>query len=318
MTTSWRSVLSALVLALLLVGMVATAAMAQEPAAQTDSLLITEGPLTVGAEDDLGTVVVVTGDVEVTGSVDNVIAFEGDVIVTGDVDGLAWAVTGNLTVAEGATVGGDAMAGGTLDVAPGTVEGTARRMTGTDWATSAIVFGILWWIGAAIATFVLGVLLLWLAPRGMAAARQMGRSRIGASFGIGLALLVGVPVVAGLIAFTLVGLPLTFALLVATGIAAFVGGIVSALVVGNVLLRGANPVVELLTGLVVIGLLGLLPFVGGLVTAAAAVFGVGALALAVWRARTTPTVITIPEARRAEAVTPTDQRTAPPAAPPPA
>lgn len=315
MTASWRSILSVVVLALALVATVATAAMAQESVARPGSLLITEGPVTVGAEDELGTVVVVSGDVAVAGSVDSVIAFEGDVTVTGDVDALAWAVTGNLTVAEGATVGGDAMAGGTLDVAPGTVEGTARRMTGGDWATSAIVFGILWWVGAAIATFVLGLLLLWLVPRGMAAARQTGRARIGASFGIGLALLVGVPVVAGLIAFTLVGLPLTIGLLVATAIAAFVGGIVSALVVGNALLRDANPVVELLVGVVLVGLLGLLPVVGGLVTAAAAVFGVGALALAVWRARTTPTVITIPEAQRAEPVAPSDQRTAPPAPP---
>lgn len=296
-----RSVLVGLVLALLVVGATATAAWAQESVARPGSLLVTEGPITVGAEDDLGVVVVTTGDAEIAGSVDSIIAFDGDVTVTGDVDTFAWAVTGTLTVAEGATVGGDAIAGSTLDVAPGTVEGTARRMTPGDWAASAMVFGILWWIGGAIATFVLGLLLLWLAPRGMARTREVARTEVGASIGIGLALLVGVPVVAVLIAFTLVGLPLTLGLLVATAMAAFVGSIVSALLVGHLLLRGAHPVVELLVGLVLIGLAGLLPFVGGIVTGLAAVYGVGALAVAVWRARTPPTVISIPEAERREA-----------------
>lgn len=305
-----------LLLAIVVLCLGATAALAQDSVAQPGSLLITEGPVSIGAEDDLGFVVVTTGDAEVAGTVDGIIVFNGDLTITGDVDNLAWSVTGDLTLGEGATVGGDAIAAGTLDVENGTVEGATNQMTAADWATSFLVFGILWWIGAAIATFVLGLLLLWLAPRGMATASEVGRTEPWPSIGIGLALLVGVPLASILIAFTLVGLPLTIALLTATAIAAFVGSVVTALLVGRLLLRTASPVVQLLVGLVLIGAVGVIPFVGGLVTGLAAVYGVGALAIAVWRARTPPTIIRVPETERAPEAAAAGDRGAPPPTPP--
>lgn len=285
--------LRGLLAALLSLGFLVAAsvpALAQTEGMRGD-LLITEGPMRVGVQDHVGLLVVTTGDVTVAGTVDNVVVFGGDLTVTGSgiVTGTAYAVTGDLTVMAGGSIGADAYAGGELDVADGSVEGTATHLSAAQVTFGAQFIGLLWWLGLAIGLFVLGVLVAWLVPTGLRVVREIARHEAGLSVSVGLALAIGLPILGVVAAITLIGLPVAFGLLLATLVVASVGHVVTAFVLGGVILRSASrPIPDLIVGLVVIGLVGWVPFVGGVATGLAAAYGVGAITVATWRARGKP------------------------------
>jgi len=87
---------------------------------------------------------------------------------------------------------------------------------------------------------------------------------------------------------------LSLAALALLAIGTAVGYVLSALFVGRTGFRlvgqpEAHPVLALLAGLLVLTLIGLIPFVGGLVALAAVVFGLGALTLTLFRSWRGPT-----------------------------
>jgi putative flippase GtrA len=100
-----------------------------------------------------------------------------------------------------------------------------------------------------------------------------------------------VPIVAlGIFVLGLIvgGWPLSLAAVALLAIAMAVGYVVAALFVGRMAFRAlrrpeAHPLLELLVGLVVLTVAGLVPFLGGLVGLAAVTFGVGAVALTLYR-----------------------------------
>lgn len=290
------SIVRLLVAGLLTIGVVvgATApAMAQTEGMRGD-LLITEGPLRVGPQDQIGLLVVTSGDVTIAGRVNNVVVFSGDLTVTGSgsVTDNAYAVTGDVTVMSGGTIGADAYAGGEFDVAAGSVAGTATHLSVAQLTIGAQLIGLLWWIGFAIGLFVLGLLVAWLAPTGLRATREVARHEVGLSVSVGLALAIGLPILGVVAAITLIGLPVAVGLLLATLVVASVGYVVAAFVVGGAILQGASrPIPDLVLGLVVLGLLGWVPFVGGLVGGMAAAYGVGAITVTTWRARGKPSYL---------------------------
>ena len=105
-------------------------------------------------------------------------------------------------------------------------------------------------------TRVVGLVLVWLVGRGAARILEAGRTRIGPSIGLGLLLIYSL------------------------------GYSASAWILGLSILRGPTAwAVAFLVGWTVLRVVALIPILGGLVWFAAVVFGLGTMAVAIWRTR---------------------------------
>jgi hypothetical protein len=199
------------------------------------------------------------------------------------------ALNGRATIANGARVGGDVVSSKAPVVEPAaTVEGETRTVRFSLRALG-FLFWLLWWVAVTISLFVLGILLLALAPAAMGASQLVAWNEPGRVVGWGLLIAVGLPVVSILVMLTVVGIPLGLVALLALALVYATGYVVAALALGRTMVkepRGRS--LAFLAGLVVLRLVGLIPFVGGLVTFVASAFGVGALAIAGRRAARTP------------------------------
>jgi hypothetical protein len=257
--------------------------------AATDHVVITGGAV-VPAGQTAGDVVVLDGTVSIGGHVTgDVVSVSGPVRVTGRVDGDLIAVSDRATLGSGARVGGDLRYG---DERPVLARGArvGGKISNEDWADAAKGWGwvslIGWWLAVSVSTLVVGVLLVLLAPAALYAAERAVRERLGASVGWGVAIVIGVPVLAVLALVTLVGIPFGVALLLAVIPVLFVAYVTSAWLVGRRVLRqrSTSRWAALFAGWAILRVLALIPVLGALVGLAAIVVGLGALAVALWRA----------------------------------
>lgn len=286
MTTPKARRATAVLLSALLVLLLAAAS----ASADTDHVVITGG-VVVPAGETAGDVIVLDGTVTIAGRVTgDVVSVSGPVRVTGRVDGDLIAVSDRAFLGPGARVGGDLRYGDEAPVlAPGASVG--GEISDEDWAGAASGWGwvsaLAWWLAVTVSTLVVGVLLVWLAPRALAAAERAVRERLGASVGVGVAIAIGVPLLAVLALVTLVGIPFGVALLLAAIPVLLVAYATAAWLLGRRVLRdrSSSPWAALLVGWGILRLLALIPVVGWLVGLAATVLGLGALAVALWRAR---------------------------------
>lgn len=201
-------------------------------------------------------------------------------------------VGGNLTYASNnaAQIASGATVTGTVTHSPATI---GEQPTPAQRAADVFVG----WLRLLVGLFALGLLLVL--PFGgfsRQASDAIGRAPL-ASLGLGLALLVGVPILA-LIVFVLGlivgGWPLSLAALALLAIAAAIGYVLAALFVGRTGFRlvrrpEIHLLLALLVGLVVLTAVGLIPIAGGIIDLAAVVFGLGALALTLFRSLRQPT-----------------------------
>jgi len=257
--------------------------------AATDHVVITGG-VVVPAGQTAGDVVVLDGTVSIAGhATGDVVSVSGPVRVTGRVDGDLIAVSDRAFLGPAARVGGDLRYG---DERPVLARGArvAGEISNEDWADAANGWGWLsligWWLAVSVSTLIIGALLVLLAPAALYAAERAVRERFGATVGWGVAIAVGVPVLAVLALVTLVGIPFGVALLLAAVPLLVVAYVTSAWLVGRRVLRNrsASPWVALFAGWGVLRLVALIPVAGALVGLAATVVGLGALAVALWRA----------------------------------
>jgi hypothetical protein len=141
-------------------------------------------------------------------------------------------------------------------------------------SNSFYLWGVLWFVGA----FVVGWLIFTLAP-------SLGRVELGdgkesiKTAGIGFLVLVTVPIVAVIIAITVVGLPLSFITITAWLTAWYLAKIVFAHLVGRSVLasRSDNPglALVLFVGLIIVTIAINLPFLGGVLNLLATILGLG-------------------------------------------
>jgi HTH-like domain len=280
-----RAAIAALLSALLalLVG-------AGSASAATDHVVITGGAVVLPGQ-SAGDVVVIDGPVRIAGhATGNVVSVSGPVRVTGRVDGDLIAVSDRALLAPTARVGGDLRYG---DEPPVLARGArvAGKIGKENWADTANgwgwVSGLAWWLAVSVSTLIVGALLVWLAPGALSAAERAVRERLGATIGSGVAIAIGVPLLAILALVTLVGIPFGVALLLAAIPVLLVAYTTTAWIVGRRVLRNrtASAWAALLAGWGILRVLALIPVAGGLVGLAATVVGLGALTVALWRAR---------------------------------
>ena len=254
-----------------------------------DRVVIT-GPVTIDRGETADDVVVIDGPVSVAGRVrGDLVVVNGRLRISGSVDGDVVTVADRATLVSGARVGGDFVYADKRPLVPGgaTVEGDIQRVS-VDEVTDPVGFigAAAVWIAVSVSALVLGLLLLWLAPRALDAAFAAASTSLGPTIGWGLLLFFGLPILAVIALVTLVGIPLGVALLLALLPLYAIGYTTSAWLLGRRLLgppRGR--VLAFLAGLVILRVLAIIPILGGIVWFAATVVGLGALIVATWRAR---------------------------------
>jgi cytoskeletal protein CcmA (bactofilin family) len=288
-----------------------------------------------------GDLVASGGQVTVSGTVTgDVLAAAGSTTIPGQVDGDVRVATGQArvegrvgedlligagqaTVASGAQVGGDLIFGAGRLRMDGTVAGSVLGATG-DYTRTGSVAGSekvtvqqperaptltergLDLLRRYVSVLVVGLLLLWLAPRAIRGAAEAVRGRPLASFGVGILGVVGIVVLLVLVILVTVLLAVGLGLLglgPLVGVAVF-GGILAAgvigflfflavafgaqatvgLALGGLLFRGdvrsfVRALVALVLGVLVVTLIAAIPVAGGWLEALLVLLGLGALVL---------------------------------------
>ncbi|MDZ7701007.1 MAG: hypothetical protein U5J98_02455 [Halobacteriales archaeon] len=129
-------------------------------------------------------------------------------------------------------------------------------------------------------SFVLGAILLLAFPARTDGIRDRVRDDPLTSALYGLVVLVGVPILLVFVAITIIGIPLAVIGALLFALAAWVGSVIGRYAVGGWLLGyvGAeNRWAALLVGMLAVGLVGLVPVLGGLVEFVVLLLGLGAL-----------------------------------------
>jgi hypothetical protein len=246
------------------------------------------GDVTVATGDELGGVIVANGNAIVDGTVtDTLWVISGDATVTGEVGGDVVVIDGTLHLASGATVDNVTLIRGTLDrAADATITGDLTEqdnLVGFGWAGA--VFSAAMWLGVTIVLILAGLLYAYAGGRQLSGTGELMRERWGASIVTGLALFVGLPILAVMAFFTIIGIPLGVAILLVVMPALWVlGYLVAGTWLGRMLTRAMGrtdrperPLLAAALGILVFQLVGLVPALGPMLTILAGVIGAGAL-----------------------------------------
>jgi hypothetical protein len=276
------------VFSLLLLGLAAPA-WAQD-GQTSDAFVVLSGPADVPRGEQVGDLVVFHGSSTVDGTVNgSLTAFDAPVTISGRVTGDVVVFNGRVELASGANVTGDVVSQDDPIVASGaTIGGTTRRVqTDVNWAGFGWAGALAWWLAVSVSTLLIGLALLWLVGRGATKIEDTGRTRIGPAIGWGLLAFFGLPILAILALVTIVGIPLGLGLLAALALIYTLGYSATAWIIGRRILSRTAWVVAFLLGWGILRVLALIPVVGGLIWFVAVIFGLGALTVTIWRARST-------------------------------
>jgi hypothetical protein len=265
-------------------------------AAQTDAAPGDDGPtvvvtgrVTVAEGERTDAVIILDGPAEIAGRVEGpVIAANGDIRVTGTVDEDVVAFNGRAIIEDGARVGGGVTSSDEPRVARGaTVEDDVERVRFTNFFNAlGWVLWLVWWLAVTVSTLVLGLLLVSLFPRASEATVGAARTRPWPCIGWGLLLGIGLPILSIALFFTVLGIPLGLVGLATLVPLSAMGFVAGALAFGRLLVREPRSlVVAFLAGWGILRVVDLVPGLGNLASFAATVYGLGALAVAAWRAR---------------------------------
>ena len=165
------------------------------------------------------------------------------------------------------------------------MDGDVRRVNFSNWFRSlGWVLWLGWWLAVTVSLFVFGVLLLAFVPRIFPPILEVARTRVGPVILWGLIATIGLPIACAIVMVTLVGIPLGLIGLLSLALLYSLGFVIASLTLGRRLLAEPRSVyLAFFVGLIILRVVGLIPVLGGLVTLAAIVYGVGALTITVWR-----------------------------------
>jgi hypothetical protein len=251
--------------------------------------VVLSGTVTVPKGTSVGEIVVFHGRVQVTGSVvGDIVVVSGSITVTGGyVTGSVIALHGPIRITAASQIGGDVLASQHVTVDPGVkVGGQVREQVGfTLIERLTAIDAVLGGLAVGISVLLLGLLLLWVAPRAADAVARAATAAPFASTGWGMVLWLGVPIVCVAAMASVLALPLGFALLLALGLAFLLGLTWSTWTLGRAIVHDRGRVLPFLAGWAIVTAIGLVPYVNAGVWTLASIFGLGAMSVAAWRAR---------------------------------
>lgn len=230
----------------------------------------------------------VAPDAEIGGSLS---AAAGNLLVAGSVGGNAELAAGTITLAETATIDGDVEYAvdeeDDFQNRGATVAGSITRVEDLGagpWEDPVVpnwVFGVY----GFLANLLLGAILLVLFPRtsdevALSVAEEPVRTGL-----IGLAALIVIPVLLVVLVITIIGIPIALIGALLFALLLWVGLVYGRFAIGMILVALADVdsrFAGLLVGLIVLGVVSLIPWVGGLVDFLVLLLGLGALASVVY------------------------------------
>ncbi|HEV7804475.1 MAG TPA: polymer-forming cytoskeletal protein [Solirubrobacteraceae bacterium] len=260
------------------------------PALAADSpqeRIVISGPVTIDRDETSKDVVVIDGDVVVRGTVDgDVVAIAGDVTIRGKVTGNVVTIAGTAVLGRAARVSGDlTYVEHKPKVTSGAKVGGKTKKYDTDKLTGPLgVAAIGFWIAVGVSLLVLGLLLLLLAPRAAEAIGRTLRSKWAVAIGVGVAVFILLPIIAVIALVSVVGIPFGIGLLMALFPLYAIGYATAAFALGSRIIKGSK-IPAFIVGLLILRLLALIPFAGGLIGLLATIFGLGLLFVTLFRAR---------------------------------
>jgi cytoskeletal protein CcmA (bactofilin family) len=256
---------------------------------EREAFVVLSGRADVPAGETVGDLVVFHGSSAVDGTVEgSLTAFDAPVTISGRVEGDVVVFNGPVELRGGAEVTGDVVSRSDPVLASGaTIGGDTKRVeTNFNWEGFGWIGRLGWWFAVSVSTLVVGLVLMWLVGRGALGILEAGRNQVGPSIGWGLLAFFGLPLVGILALVTIVGIPLGFGLLAALGLIYALGYGASAWILGRQVVREpASWILAFLAGWAILRVVALVPILGGLMWFVAVVFGLGALLVAVSRAR---------------------------------
>lgn len=282
-------ILSATLLGLLILVPVAAAA---DPVDQDEHLLLsTRGDITLGAGESADVLVVVDGTATIEGDARAVVVINGTANFIGSSTAGIVAIRSHVTIDDGSVVTGDIVKiDSTIDSEPGaSVQATVTDLA-TDLGGAAVLIAsamALVYVAFVISAIAAGLAVAGLAGKQVREAGALISKEPVTTFVAGLAGLVGIIVVGTLALVTVVGAPLGLGILALVLPALLIAGyLVAGIWIGDAILArtapdllGERPYLAALIGMAVLGVIGIVPVIGGVVI----LVGFGAVVLAMWR-----------------------------------
>jgi cytoskeletal protein CcmA (bactofilin family) len=143
-----------------------------------------------------------------------------------------------------------------------------------------------------IMILVVGIIVILLAPRWVSAMADSIRAKPWPSLGWGALVLFATPIAAIIVIITIIGLPVGLIALVLYGIAIYLSQIPVGFLIGRLIIRRNGEIESrglmvgaLALGLAILLVLGLIPYIGGLVMLLTIIFGLGSVVVSVIRSR---------------------------------
>lgn len=228
------------------------------------------------------------GNVVIAGTVDGDVSASGETIRVasgGQIGGKLQAAGQTIVLADGSSIAGDVEYEGTLQRAAGASVGGAVTRTDLGEVVSTGPPLVPNWVGTIygfLVNLVFGAILLLLFPGFSRRVSDRVLESPLRTTGVGLLVLVSLPILLVLLAITIVGIPLSLVGLFLLLVGGWAGAVYGRFAVGTWLTAFAdveNRWVSLLVGMLAVGLVSQVPFVGGLVDLVVLLLGVGALAM---------------------------------------
>lgn len=243
-----------------------------------------------GDEIDVG--VVVRGNAVVDGIVnDRLVVINGDTVISGTVEGGIVVVRGHVDLRPGARVGDVTLIRSDLTRAnDAVVTGSIEERTGFNLGIASAVFSALLWVGFTLALLVAALVFAAVGSHQLVRAGNLLTTSPGWTIGAAAIVWLGLPIVAVILFFTVVGIPLGLGVLIFLLPALWIlGYLVVGTTIGRAIfersrLSGSRPYLPSVVGVLLLQVLALLPFLGGLVALLLGLYGAGGLARLAWSA----------------------------------
>jgi hypothetical protein len=278
---------------LLVVALLAIPAGAQaaEGGEEEGFLFRVNGDVTVPADEFVGTVMVIEGNLAVEGEIRTAILINSNAQLTGAQAETVIIINGTVDLANGSTVESDVVLVNSTLVQDetSTVEGDIVENFDRGLIIALWVIGFILAIGVGILALVAGQVFAAVAPRTARRATGVIVKETGPTILAGIifwfgAFIVGVPLL-----FTIIGTPTGIAILLGLApVMAFLGYLVTGIWIGDWLVsrhRGVgHPYLAAFLGVLILAVVGVVPVLGGFVGFLSAFLGGGALALLGWKA----------------------------------
>jgi len=230
----------------------------------------------------------------------DILAFGNETTIAGNIGGSIQAQGNTLKFNSGAQVNGPVKFKGehAPDVSSGAKLAIPVVFTQEEHHKRYEESGFYVWRVIWTATVVLfGLVLFNLLPN-FARASVASAERYGASFGLGVLVLFGVPIAAFIACITVVGLVIGISTFILWMTTLFCAQIVVGTIVGQWLMGHATETWQLIgrmvVGVIVVRVVGMIPFLGGWIRFAVVLWGMGAISLAIYRHFTPPHTATVP------------------------